>query len=300
MRKPDQTVCHRGIEIAIYQWGTQTHPNDDREVIVLAHGFPDRAVFWDKVATELSNRYRVVAFDMRGCGNSSPVTGTRAYRFDELLEDLFAVIDTVSPGQRVHLVGHDWGGIYGWDAISTTQGQQRIASFSTLSPSLDHVAQFFRQRIFRPTPVHLYQLLRQCVRNSLMVFFALPVLPALFFASGAGTMVFKWLMQALEPTAGFQAYPGLKQDAIRFLGIYRANLFGRMLMPRQLHTSVPVMAIQAEHDPFLPPLLFEHSSKSANIYSATPMDASHWAPLSRSKPLAHLIGAHIEFVNKGR
>lgn len=294
MTPAQYTVKRPGLEIAVLEWGTPPHTADNREVVVLAHGFPDKAEFWQAVAQELAKTFRVIAFDMRGCGGSTPLRSAAHFKFKELVEDLFMVIDATSPTRPVHLVGHDWGGIYGWDAIASEQGQRRIASFTTLSPSLDHMAQYFRQRLLRPTPRRIFELVRQSLRNSLMVFFALPLLPTLFFQIGLGRPVFKWMMQLLEPTATFPNYPDLKGNAIRFLGIYRANLVQRMLRPLVLHTQVPVQTLQADHDPFLPPSVFEQCPNSAlNGYRSSIVDASHWAPLSKPVELAEKIEGFV-------
>ena len=57
----------------------------------------------------LVRRLHVVAFDVRGMGASTAPGGARPYRLERLTTDLGAVIDAVSPGAPVHLVGHDWG-----------------------------------------------------------------------------------------------------------------------------------------------------------------------------------------------
>ena len=51
-----------------------------------------------------------------------------------------AVVDAVSPERPVHLVGHDWGSIQAWAAVTDPSLGDRFASFTSMSgPSLDHV-----------------------------------------------------------------------------------------------------------------------------------------------------------------
>ena len=63
------------IQLAVYTWGQSPRPEQPREIIILAHGFPDRALLWEKVARELETDFFVVAFDMRGCGESEGERG---------------------------------------------------------------------------------------------------------------------------------------------------------------------------------------------------------------------------------
>jgi pimeloyl-ACP methyl ester carboxylesterase len=79
----------------------------DGGVVVLLHGWPHTSHVWRHVILKLSSKYRVIAPDMRGLGDTSrPLLGydnrTVAGDVIELL-DLLGVTD-------FSLVGHDWGG----------------------------------------------------------------------------------------------------------------------------------------------------------------------------------------------
>ncbi|WP_410210275.1 alpha/beta fold hydrolase [Aquirhabdus sp.] len=288
MHLPDLFVQNADVKIAIYTWGDKPTPEQPREVLVFAHGFPDRALFWEKIAQQLQEDFYVVAFDMRGCAESTHIRGYKHYRFEPLIADLYAVIDAVSPNQKVHLIGHDWGGIYGWNAINESEGVRRIASFTTMSPSLEQVGLYLRRRFLKPTPRNLWQAGIQLLRNSLMTFFTLPILPELLFLSGLGTLMMKVMVKQYEHIP-FTANEGVAGDAIRYLGIYRANLLQRVLFAKQSTTAVPVHLLLAVRDPFLPPHLFENSQKWATTISQSLVDAAHWAPLSRPIEMADTI-----------
>lgn len=290
MKAPDFFVRSGAVHLAVYTWGAAPTPESPREVVVLAHGFPDRALFWEQVAHALQDRFHVVAFDMRGCGASTAISGRRHYRYAELLKDLYAVIDRVSPDRPVHLVGHDWGGLYGWAAIAEPEGVRRIASFVTQSPALEQIGFYLQRRLLRPTPRNLRQLAGQLLRNSLMLSFTLPLLPELLFRSGLGTAMFPRIMAYYEPGAVFRKFDGVEGDAIRYLGIYRANLLQRTLLPKRLPPSpVPVHALMSRHDPFLPPAVFEDSRGWTTTYSESFVDAAHWAPLSQPAAVAQAV-----------
>lgn len=182
------------------------------------------------------------------------------------------------------------GALYGWDAVLDARAPAHIASFVTMAPSLNQVGQWMRQRMLRPTPARLGQLLHQSlVSNGMMLSFTLPLLPELVWRSGAG----RWLMrQMLNRLEGLRVEPppGTEADAERFLGIYRANLLQQVLRPQApRRTPVPVHALVALRDPFLPPRVFEGCSEWAQHFSQSTVDAAHWAPLSRAPEVAAVV-----------
>lgn len=282
-----------GVHLAVHTWGTPPSAQAPREVVVLLHGFPDRALLWQAVAQHLSPHAWVVAYDMRGCGQSTPLQGTRHYRYAPLIDDLFAVIDHVSPRQKVHLAGHDWGGLYGWDALFDARAATRIASFTTMAPSLNQVGHWVRERLSRPTPGRMGQVLHQMlVSNGLMGFFAMPLLPTLMWRSGVGLWTFRQLVERLEGVR-LPVHPGVAEDAVRYLGIYRANLFQQVLRPQPVQrTPIPVHTLVATRDPFLPARVFEGCADWSAQPSRSEVDASHWAPLSRPQDIAQVV-AHM-------
>lgn len=81
--------------------------------MVLIHGYPDTKEMWDPVVARLAERVHVIAYDVRGAGRSDAPQSPAAYDFERLGDDFEAVADATAAGERVHLVGHDWGGLQG-------------------------------------------------------------------------------------------------------------------------------------------------------------------------------------------
>ena len=75
--------------------------------MVLVHGLEDSARTWDPFAASMSHRYRVIALDHRGHGESEWAPRGR-YRAEHYVSDLQGVIDQRRLGRTV-LIGHAEG-----------------------------------------------------------------------------------------------------------------------------------------------------------------------------------------------
>jgi pimeloyl-ACP methyl ester carboxylesterase len=72
---PSQFVQSADVKLAVYTWGK---PSKNKPTVVLVHGYPDAANVWKASAELLAQRYFVVAYDVRGAGNSTrPTTKIR-------------------------------------------------------------------------------------------------------------------------------------------------------------------------------------------------------------------------------
>ncbi len=96
-----KTSYANGIRISYLEWG------DGEETIVMIHGLYDSAVTWNRVAILLARRFRVIAVDRRGAGESERVVG--GYETENLAKDVKALLDRLDL-ERVHIVGHSAGG----------------------------------------------------------------------------------------------------------------------------------------------------------------------------------------------
>jgi pimeloyl-ACP methyl ester carboxylesterase len=82
---------------------------DDGEPVVFIHGNLATSLFWDETLAALPDRYRGVAVDMRGFGDTEvrPIDATRG--MGDLAEDLDALTAALGV-ERPHLVGWSTGG----------------------------------------------------------------------------------------------------------------------------------------------------------------------------------------------
>ena len=94
----------RGMTFAGLRWREAA----SGPIAVLLHGFLDHAGAWERVADALPGD--CVALDHRGHGRSDHNPVGASYVFSDYLADLDALLDALSPGRPVRLVGHSMGG----------------------------------------------------------------------------------------------------------------------------------------------------------------------------------------------
>jgi len=294
--KPWGYVESGDVQLAVYTWGRRPTPQRPCPTLLLVHGYPDSAEVWTAVAERLAARFFVVAYDVRGAGRSSAPRGTAAYALKHLVDDLAAVADALSPDAPLHLVGHDWGALQGWEALLSERMAGRIASFSTAAPALDHVGVWFHRRARKPTPRNLAQFASQALGSAYMMAFQLPLLPELSWKLLLGR---NWsrLLARMERLQA-QARPTQTADGQHGLGLYRANLLSRLLRPQPRRTEVPVLLLVMRRDPFVPARLFECVADWTPNLRRTELDAGHWAPLSHPRAFADAIAEFVSSVEE--
>lgn len=283
-------VAADGIRLTVREFGDPTAPT-----IVCVHGYPDNQSVWDDVAALLAARFRVVTYDVRGAGESEAPRTRSAYELDQLETDLATVVDTVSPHEPVHLVGHDWGSIQGWHAATGQLLEGRIASFTSMSgPCLDHVAHWFRGAVHHPTPATLAQRTRQALMSIYIGFFQSPVLPELAWRTGVMPHVVKLLNRFDPGITDPSRHRPLIADGINGLELYRANMPTRLRSPRPRRTTIPVQILAPTGDPFVSTALQESARDWATQLWSRRVRGGHWLPLSAPSEVAHHIAELIE------
>ncbi|MEA2439156.1 MAG: hypothetical protein QOH76_580 [Thermoleophilaceae bacterium] len=98
------------------------------EPVVLVHGWPQHWWIWRDLIGPLSDRFRVIAPDLRGHGWSEKPPGD--YRKDALMRDVLGLLDVLGI-ERVRWVGHDWGAYTGM--LASLRHPERIERFVSLS-----------------------------------------------------------------------------------------------------------------------------------------------------------------------
>ena len=266
----DSKVSRDGVDLAVRTWSSDKSPT-----VVLVHGYPDANHVWEKVAERLSRDFKVVAYDVRGAGNSSIPKDRAAYKLRQLRDDLHAVMDAVCPNEKVHLVGHDWGSIQTWESVTDPGAEQRIASYTTLSgPCLDHVGQWMKARL-REQKVGT--VLNQLAHSWYIGAFQLPVLAPTLWKVGLA----KAWPQLLRRSENLHSETSAtqQQDGIHGIELYRANMRPALLKPRERYTKVPVQLIVAREDNYVRPAMLEDLHLWTDRLWRRELDCGHWGPL---------------------
>ena len=87
---------------------------DHAPVIIFIHGFPFNKSMWNKQVEMLIENYRIIAYDVRGHGNSS--TGTDKFSIEIFVNDLLGLMDTLKI-EKAMLCGLSMGGYIALNAV---------------------------------------------------------------------------------------------------------------------------------------------------------------------------------------
>ena len=291
---PQQHVKAGNVELAVYTWGKP----GPKPTLVLVHGYPDSASVWKDCAEALARHYYVVAYDVRGAGRSSRPRRVADYGLDYLVQDLKAVIDAVSPNKPVHLMGHDWGSIQSWEAVTTQALQGRILSYTSISgPSLDHAGFWIRRRLQSGSPRKMALVARQIAHSWYVAMFHLPVLAPTLWKAGLDR---RW-PAILQKVEGIIAERNETQadDGSNGVNLYRANFRSRVLRPNERRTNLPVQLIVPLRDRFMVREIWEGLEQWAPNVWRRDVDAGHWLQLSHPEQLAQWAVEFIDFIEGG-
>lgn len=284
----ERRVRTGGVELCVAELG-----DGDRPTVVLVHGYPDSKEVWSEVAVRLAEQWHVVLYDVRGHGRSTAPKPLRGgFTLEKLTDDFLAVIDAVSPDRPVHVVGHDWGSVQSWEFVTVGRTEGRIASFTSMSgPSLDHFGHWIKQRMARPTPRRVGQLLGQGAKSWYVYMLHTPVLPELAWRGPLGK---RWpgILQRLEKVpAGDYPTASLPDDAAHGAWLYRDNVRARLSRPRaDAYAHAPVQLITPTGDSFLSERLYDGLEQWVPRLVRRSLPAKHWVPRTRPDQLAAWIG----------
>lgn len=287
-----------GLELAAEEHGPRDQPT-----VVLVHGFPDDRSLWDEVVPRLAGRHRVVTYDVRGAGDSDAPGHVAAYGFDHLVDDLVAVVDQVVGAQaRVHLVGHDWGAIQGWEAVTRPEVAGRFHSFTAFSaPSLDHVGAWVRRRAATRSPAAVRDLAGQAIKSWYIAAFQVPWVPEAVLRRTLGA---PWVgriraLEGLHPPEGVDVERATR-TATNGTNLYRANR-GRIRSPRRDAVFVPTQVVLGERDAFLSEVVFTDLEVHApDAVRRVIPDAPHWLPRTHPDVVAQHVSTFVADVEADR
>jgi len=249
--------------------------------VLLLHGFPDTHIVWRKQIPALAAAgFRVLAPDLRGYGRSDAPGGVLDYTLDKLRGDVLGLLDALHI-DKVFLVGHDWGGVIGWQiAALAPERVHRYVAMSTGHPyALAHAG------------------ILQHLRLTYMLGFMVPGL-----AEHTLRAADWFLMRQFTDEPGQADHwkrdlspPGRLTAALNY---YRANV--SLVLPRgRPHVKVPVMGLWSDRDPALGEKQMRDSAHyvDGEFRFEHIRGADHWLQLTAADEVNRRL---IQFFEEGR
>lgn len=217
--------------------GTRLHAEvfgrEDAPTVVLVHGWTNEIAVWHHQIRDLTDEFRVVAYDQRGHGRSDP-PGPAGYSSDALGDDLHAVIcATVPQEQRCVVVGHSMGGmtVVAWAGRNAAQVRDHVAAAMLVGTGMGDLLE--QLLVFRP------RLAARLMRSLTPRAFALPLkLPQ--HTTPLSYRAIRWI--ALSPKASPGAVAFSDEMTSQCPAPVRAG-FGRSLHTLDLYESVPKLDV---------------------------------------------------------
>jgi pimeloyl-ACP methyl ester carboxylesterase len=284
----------KNVNLHVKTWG-----DVKKTPIVFVHGYPDSHVIWLPIIDQLAAQFFVIAYDVRGAGQSDIPAKIADYRLDILSQDLAVVVNNIIPDRRFHLVAHDWGSIQSWESVTTDRLKGRIASYTTLSgPSLDHAGHWMQHRLRHPSVDPKHNAIKQLFSSWYIMMFQLPVLPEFIWKNGLGKKWSKYL-EVREGVREPHPNPTQTRDGQYGVRLYRANFISKMTMPKERHAHCPVQLIVLKKDLYVNAFLFDDLTHWVKDLYRRELDAGHWSILIESKKIAEWISEWVTAQESG-
>ncbi|WP_032367053.1 alpha/beta fold hydrolase [Rhodococcoides fascians] len=266
---------HDGLEFDVLDQGPLDGP-----IVLLLHGFPERAASWSAVMNELNEAgFRTIAPEQRGYSPGARPKRRRDYRVGALVNDVVALIDEI--GAPVHVVGHDWGAMIAW----VTAGRRPDLVSSLTAFSVPHPGSFMTALLTS----------RQILHSWYFAFFQLPVLPEKWMTR-PGQRAEKWYEKSgmnaddLERTRTDVVDYGALPFAVTW---YRGLPFSNPGIGR-LRITVPTSMVWSDGDTFIGRSAIERAQQYVDArYTLTVLaGVTHWIPTQAPTEAAQAIIAN--------
>jgi pimeloyl-ACP methyl ester carboxylesterase len=241
--------------------------------VLLLQGFPDTHAVWRKQVGPLAAAgYRVIAPDLRGYGRTEAPGGIYDYTLDKLRADVIGLLDALEI-DKVILVGHDWGGLIGWQIAALSP--QRVERFVAMSTG-------------HPTAIARAGIL-QHLRMTYVLGFILPGIAEHTLRAGDWFLMRQFTAEPgqVENWKRDLSAPGRLTAALNY---YRANL--NLSFPHSYpRVRVPVMGLWSDRDPALGERQMRDSAHyvDGEFRFEHIRDADHWLQLTAHERVNALL-----------
>lgn len=198
--------------------------------LLLVAGLGGRGAFWREQVQDFARAFRVITFDHRGCGQSTP--DKVVYGAEHMAKDVIALMDGLGIGQA-HYVGHSTGGAIGQHiALSAPERLARMVLSCSWAGPDTYLTELFRTR---------REILISCGPLAYLTIGTYLAMPS------------RYLQPQMTSARAFMeerlaTFPGLEVELSRINAVYTHDLRTR------LHAiTVPTLCIGAMDDQLTPP-----------------------------------------------
>ena len=270
-----ERFSHDGFTFDVREWAPAARADEPRDTVVALHGFPQTSAAWTQVATRLADAgVRTLAPDQRGYSPGARPQDRSAYRMHHLVGDVVALLDAAGL-DRVHLVGHDWGGGVAW--AFALRHPERVARLTVLSTPHTAAMQWATRHS------------TQGLRSWYMAAFQLPVLPEAV------------LGRLLRGSGGRMGLPAEQERAYRDALAQPGALTGAINWYRALAwqlkdsggdplVTCPTTYVWGRRDRYLGRAAAEKTEEYVDApYRFVEIDADHWLPEKQPDEVAAAI-----------
>ncbi len=253
------------------------------EPVLLIPGSLETWGIWRRVLPLLADRYRVIAPDLRGFGDSEgPGTG---YDKKTLARDMTALVDALGI-DRYHVVGHDFGGQVAYRlAADNPDRVATLTAIETLLPGID-VAPSGSDAGSWIFPFHMTADIPEMLtagreRDYVAALWRIFLHPQNEATSEDREEVERAFAKPGALAASFQLYRSIPQDIEDFAPAYAAKI------------ATPVLALGGEH--CFSARVIETFRQVANDVTGGVLEATaHFTPLERSAATAERVRRFLE------
>ena len=123
----NQLTTSGGLTLGYREWGRA-----DGSVVVLLHGLGSDADDWSLIGPGLGRRFRVIALDARGHGQSDWAT---SYELSDLRDDVLEAMDALGV-LAAAVVGHSMGGVVAYLLAATYPERVRALVLEDMPPPI--------------------------------------------------------------------------------------------------------------------------------------------------------------------
>ena len=202
--------------------------------LLLVAGLGGRGAFWSNQIQPFARHFRVITFDHRGCGESTP--DKIVYGAEHMATDVLALMDAMEI-DKANLVGHSTGGAIGqYIALDEPERLNKLVLSCSWAGPDTYLTELFRTR---------REILISCGPLAYLTtgtYLAMPPTVLQPQMAKAGSSARKFMEERLS------AFPGLEVELSRINAVYTHDLRSR------LHEiSVPTFCIGAMDDAITPP-----------------------------------------------